>query len=373
MSSAVPFVALERAHAPLRAELRAAFDRVIDASAFVLGAEVTAFEDEFAAYCGASHCVGVASGTGALILALEALGIGHGDEVIVPAHTFISSALAVLHAGATPVLCDVLPGTALIDPDAAASLVSERTSAVMAVHLYGQACDMDALGALAHARGLALIEDAAQAHGASWRDVRVGTLGTIGCFSFYPTKNLGALGEGGAVTTGDAELAARVRALRNIGQTRKGVHQLPGYNERLHGLQAALLRVKLPHLDRANAARRRHAAAYRASLAGAVRLVEETPASPSVHHLFPIRIDDRAVVAERLAQTGIQTGLHYHPALTGHAALDGRVRVPEPVPEAEAWAAEELSIPMFAEMTSAERAHVVAACLQAAGAVEARR
>jgi dTDP-4-amino-4,6-dideoxygalactose transaminase len=373
MSCGVPFVALERAHAPLRAELRAAFDRVVDASAFVLGAEVTAFEEEFSAYLGASHCVGAASGTAALILALQALRIGRGDEVIVPAHTFISSALAVLHAGATPVLCDVLPSTALIDPAAAASLISERTAAVIAVHLYGQACDMDALSALAQAHGLALIEDAAQAHGASWRDAPVGTLGNIGCFSFYPTKNLGALGEGGAVTTGNAELAARVRALRDIGQTRKGVHQLPGYNERLHGLQAALLRVKLPHLDGANAARRQHAAAYRAGLDGEVRLVEETPASPSVHHLFPIRIHDRAAVAERLARTGIQTGLHYHPALTGHAALAGRARLPEPVPEAEGWAAEELSIPMFAEMTSAERAQVVAACLQAVGAVEARQ
>jgi dTDP-4-amino-4,6-dideoxygalactose transaminase len=368
----VPFVALDRAHAPLRAELRAAFDRVIDASAFVLGSEVAAFEDEFAAYCGVSHCVGVGSGTAALTLTVQALGIGPGDEVIVPAHTFVSSALAVLHAGATPVLCDVLPGTALIDPASAESLVSNRTAAVMAVHLYGQACDMDALSALSSAHGLALIGDAAQAHGARWRDRQVGRLGTIACFSFYPTKNLGALGEGGAITTDDAQLATRLRALRDLGQSRKGEHDLPGYNERLHGLQAALLRIKLPHLDAANAARRRHAAAYRAGLEPHVRLVEETAASPSVYHLFPIRVDERAATAERLANVGIQTGVHYHTALTGHAALAGRAQVREPVPEAESWAAQELSIPMFAEMTSAERAHVVAACLHAVGVVEAR-
>lgn len=369
----MPFVDLERTHEPLRAELRAAFDRVVDASAFVLGTEVATFEDEFSSYCGAPHCVGVASGTAALILALEALEIGPGDEVIVPAHTFVSSALAVLHAGATPVLCDVHPGTALLDPVAAQSLIGERTAAVMAVHLYGQACDMDALNSLATPRGLAVIEDAAQAHGAYWRNGRVGSLGTIGCFSFYPSKNLGALGEGGAVTTASAHLAERVRALRDIGKGRSGEHELPGYNERLDGLQAALLRVKLPHLDAANAARRRHAAEYRAGFESRIRLVEETAESPSVHHLFPIRVDERSAVADRLAQAGVQTGVHYDRALTGQAALSGHVRVPAPVPHAEAWAAEELSLPMFAEMTSAEREHVVAACLDAVVSVAPAR
>lgn len=373
VSRSVPFADLERAHAPLRADLRAAFDRVVDASAFVLGAEVAAFEDEYATYCGASHCVGVASGTAALILAMLALDIGPGDEVIVPAHTFVSSALAVVHTGATPVLCDVLPGTGLIDPAAAESLVGDRTVALMAVHLYGQTCDMDSLNALTATRGLAVIEDAAQAHGAQWREGRAGALGTIGCFSFYPSKNLGALGEGGAVTTDSADLAARVRALRDIGKNPEGEHVVPGYNERLDGLQAALLRVKLPHLDAANAARRLHAAAYREGLEGRVGLADETPDSPSVHHLFPIRVDERAAVAEWLADAGIQTGVHYHPALTGQGALAGRAQVPEPVPEAEAWAAEELSLPMFAELTPAEREHVVATCRDAVSAVAPAR
>ena len=197
----VPFVALDRQHAALSNELRAAFERVLTGSAFILGEEVARFEDEFAAYCGVRHCVGVGSGTAALILALQAMGIGPGDEVIVPAHTFIASALGVLHAGATPVFCDVEEETGLMSADAAASAVTPQTAAILPVHLYGQCCDMDAISALADRHGLAILEDAAQAHGATYRARRAGSLGTSAAFSFYPSKNLGALGDGGAICT----------------------------------------------------------------------------------------------------------------------------------------------------------------------------
>jgi dTDP-4-amino-4,6-dideoxygalactose transaminase len=366
----VPFVALDRTHAPLRAELSAAFERVVDTSAFVLGEEVEAFESRWAAFCEVEHAVGVASGTAALTLALEGLGVGPGDEVIVPAHTFIASALAVIHAGATPVLCDVLADTGLIDAAAAEAVVGERTAAIIAVHLYGQACDMESIAALALRHGIAVVEDAAQAHGATWNGRRCGSLGTIACFSFYPTKNLGALGDGGAVCTANSELAARVRALRDLGQRRKGEHELAGRNERLDGLQAALLGVKLAHLDAANAARRAHADAYRRAFEeqafeGRVVIVAERPASPCVFHLFPVRVAERDAVRDRLAAAGVGTGVHYSPAMPEHAALAGRAVVPYEAPNARAWAAEELSLPMFPQLTGRERDRVVAASLQA--------
>ena len=259
----VRFVALEQQHAPIEHELKDAFARLLKSSAYTLGVEVERFEADFAEYSEARHCVGVASGTAALSLMLEAYGIGAGDEVIVPAHTFIASALAVAHVGATPVLCDVVEGTGLIDPDAARAAVGPRTAAILAVHLYGQSCDIGALDAFAKPAGLLVLEDAAQAHGARYRGRRVGSLGAAAAFSFYPSKNLGALGDGGAICTDDDVLAARLRRLRNLGQRTKGEHVELGYNERLDGLQAALLRVKLAHLDEWNEARRAHAAHYR--------------------------------------------------------------------------------------------------------------
>lgn len=354
----IPLVALERHHAPIAGELRAAFERVLGASGFVLGQEVARFEAEFAAYCGVEHCVGVASGTAAVAIALEAAGIGPGDEVVVPAHTFIASALGVLHAGAQPVLCDVDDETGLIDPVSAEMAVGPRTAAILAVHLYGQPADMDRLAALAERRGLALVEDAAQAHGATWNGRRAGALGHAAAFSFYPSKNLGALGDGGAVCTGDATVASRARMLRDLGQRRKGEHALAGRNDRLDGLQAAFLRVKLPRLDAANAARRAHAAAYREGLAGSVRLLPERAGAECVHHLQPARVVSRAEVARRLRRRGIATGVHYYPALHGQpplAQLERRVALDT----AEAWAREELSLPMFAELTHEEIERVV--------------
>jgi dTDP-4-amino-4,6-dideoxygalactose transaminase len=350
----VRFVALDRQHAQIEQELNEAFLRVLRANAFTLGAEVEQFEAEFAKYCGVAHCVGVASGTAALSLMLEGYGIGPGDEVVVPAHTFIASALAVAHVGATPVLCDVDAGTGLIDPDAVRTAVGPKTAAILAVHLYGQTCEMDELAQIARRHGLLLLEDAAQAHGARYRDCRAGSLGNASAFSFYPSKNLGALGDGGAVCTNDEVLNARLRRLRHLGQRAKGEHVELGYNERLDGLQAALLRVKLPHLDRWTAARRQHAAAYRHLLSPEVVLVAERPESPSTFHLFPVRVRDRDGVARWLSARGIETGVHYAPAIHGHAAWKGSALRHGALPVAEAWAAEELSLPMHPDLTTEE-------------------
>jgi dTDP-4-amino-4,6-dideoxygalactose transaminase len=356
-------MALERQHAPLMPDLRAAFDRVVGASSYILGSEVEAFEAEFADYCGAEHCVGVASGTAALTIALLAAGIGPGDEVIVPGHTFIASALAVVHAGATPVFCDVEEGTGLIDARSAASVVSERTAGLVAVHLYGQACDMDALWELADHHGLLLVEDAAQAHGATYRGQRAGSLGDVAGFSFYPSKNLGAMGDGGAICTSSPEIAERAARLRHLGQRRKGEHIEAGFNERLDGLQAALLRVKLPHLDAWNHARRAHAECFTQALAGRVRMLEERESTPCIYHLFPVRVEDREGLREHLGSAGVHTGVHYAPAAHAHPAWEGVVdRLPVDLPIADAWAAEELSLPMFPELAPAEIEHVIEAC-----------
>ncbi len=328
--------------------------RLLGSSAFTLGAEVEQFEAEFARYCEVEHCVGVSSGTAALTLMLRAYGIGRGDEVIVPAHTFIASALAVAHVGATPVLCDVEEGTGLIDPAAARAAVTAHTAAIIPVHLYGQACDMDAIDAFAGPKGLLVLEDAAQAAGASYRGRRVGSLGTAAGFSFYPAKNLGALGDGGAICTDDARLAARLRRLRNIGQRGKNEHVELGYNERLDGLQAALLRVKLGYLDQWNEARRDCAARYRERLAPAVRMLEERPESPCVYHIFATRFEHRDRVAEELRASAIQTGVHYPQAIHQHPAWAGQPLRHASLPVAEAWAAQELSLPMHPDLTPSE-------------------
>jgi dTDP-4-amino-4,6-dideoxygalactose transaminase len=360
MTDTIPFVDLARQHQPIAADLHEAFERVLGASSYILGEEVARFEDEFAAYCGVSHCVGVASGTAALTIACLASGVRPGDEVIVPAHTFIASALGLAHAGAVPVFCDVDPGTGLIDPAAAESAVSERTTAILAVHLYGQMADMDAIDAVARRHGLIVLEDAAQAHGAGYRGGRAGSFGTAAAFSFYPSKNLGALGDGGAVCTNDARVAEEARRRRNLGQLGKGDHAVLGYNERLDGLQAAFLRVKLPHLDAWNAARQARAAEYREALDGSLRLLEERPESPSICHLFPVRTEDRDGLAARLREAGVATGVHYSPSVPAQPPFGGGSG--EEFPEAAAWAREELSLPMFESLTAAEAAHVSDVC-----------
>jgi dTDP-4-amino-4,6-dideoxygalactose transaminase len=355
-------MALERTHEGLRPELEEAFARVIDTSGFILGAEVDAFEREFASYCSTKHCVGVGSGTAALSLALSAAGVSAGDEVVVPAHTFIASALAVIHVGAVPVLCDVDATTGLMDHFSVEAALSDRTAAILAVHLYGQPCDMDALRALAERRGLFLLEDAAQAHGALYKGRTAGSLGHAAAFSFYPSKNLGALGDGGAICTDDDELADRARQLRHLGQRRKGEHLSAGFNERLDGLQAAMLRVKLPHLDAANEARRHHAARYSEELPESARRLHEEPDRTCNFHLYPVRVANRDAVAAELSEHGVQTGVHYAPGLHDQPPVAAVARRPVPLDNATAWAAEELSLPMFPELSQAEIDHVIASC-----------
>jgi dTDP-4-amino-4,6-dideoxygalactose transaminase len=295
------------------------------------------------------------------------MGIGRGYEVIVPAHTFAASALAVVHAGAAPVFCDVEEGTGLIGVDAAEAAITSRTAAILPVHLYGQACDMEAISALANRHSLAILEDAAQAHGATYRGRRAGSLGTAAAFSFYPSKNLGALGDGGAICTSDDEIARRSRSLRDLGRTRKDLHQVAGHNERLDALQAAFLRVKLPHLDSWNEARRRHAATYDELLDGRVELLTQQPDSPSIYHLFPIRVTNRDEVAGALDGAGIQTGIHYSPVVPDHPPFAGRGGE---FPHSRKWAASELSLPMFEDLTPEEIERTATALLEQGGSVQ---
>jgi dTDP-3-amino-3,4,6-trideoxy-alpha-D-glucose transaminase len=355
---AVPFADLSRQHEALIEELHAVLDRVVGSSGFVLGEEVEQFESEFAAYCGVRQCVGVASGTAALTIMLQAAGIGPGDEVIVPAHTFIASALAVQHAGARAVCVDVEHGSGLIDPEAVAAAIGPRTAAVLAVHLYGQACSMEPLRALADHHCLLLLEDAAQAHGATCRGGMVGSLGHAAAFSFYPSKNLGALGDGGAICTDDEGLADRARQLRDLGRDADRVHRLRGYNERLDGLQAGFLRTKLAYLDQWTDARRAIAAEYRDRLADDVELLQEAPESPCTYHVFPIRIKSRDRVRRALGRERVTAAVHYPLTLPDQPSLHNLYPSCS-VDTARDWAKRELSLPIFPGMTDDEIDHVV--------------
>jgi dTDP-4-amino-4,6-dideoxygalactose transaminase len=352
--SEIPFVDLARHHAAIERDLRLAVDAVLESGDFVLGARVREFERSFASYCGVGHCVGTASGTAALTLALRAFGIGRGDEVIVPAHTFIATALAVVDVGATPVLCDVHDGTGLIDPESAAEVVSPRTAAIVPVHLYGQVCEMELVRALADARGLVVIEDAAQAHGATRGSARAGSLGDAAAFSFYPSKNLGALGDGGAVCTHHDDVAMRLRRFGNLGQSHKGEHLEVGSNERLDEIQAAVLSVKLSRLDACNARRRELAALYRERLPVDARPLEEDARGTCVYHLFPIRVGDRDWVREGLSRLGVETGIHYWPALHQQPPLRLLAAPRTELHRARAWSEQVLTLPMFAELTADE-------------------
>jgi dTDP-3-amino-3,4,6-trideoxy-alpha-D-glucose transaminase len=361
----VPFTALDRDHARIRGKLRACFDDVLRRGSFVLGEDVERFEAAWARASGCEHCVGVGSGTAALTLLLWAAGVGPGDEVIVPAHTFAATALAVVATGADPVLCDVEDGTGLLDLDSAATVVGPRTAAILPVHLYGQMCDMPAVSRFARAHGLLVVEDAAQAHGARCEGFPPGTSTSGAAYSFYPSKNLGALGDGGAVCTNDAMLAERVRRLRNLGRVGKGEHLVPGLNERLDALQAAVLLIKLPDLDRANQLRRAHARRYHSLLGVALRTLEERQHTPCVYHLFPVRVPERDAVAARLRAAGIEVGVHYTPALHAQPALRRAAILRTELPNAEAWAAEELSLPMSPLLEPHEVQRAAETCLTA--------
>ena len=308
----VPYSDLKAQYAALREEILAALDRVGSKAAFILGEEVQAFEQEFAAYCGVKHCVAVNSGTSALHLALLTAGVGPGDEVITTPNTFIATAEAISYTGAKPVFVDIDPRTANLDPAYVAAAVTPRTRAILPVHLYGLPAEMDAIQEVATRHHLAVIEDACQAHGARYHGRRVGSIGRAAAFSFYPSKNLGGYGEGGALTTNDDAVAARARQLRSHGESSRFVHDEVGYNYRMEGFQGAVLRVKLRRLEQWNTRRKQLAEIYRRILTGArLELQESGPNSERVDHLFVVYTDDRDAVRMRLEERGVETGVYY--------------------------------------------------------------
>ena len=362
MQNITSFLDLRFTSSAIEAELNDAYKRVMNSGWFINGKEVDAFEQEFAGYCDSKWCIGVGNGLDALYLILRAYGIGPGDEVIVPAHTFIATWLAVSNCGATPVSVGVDDETYAIDPALIESAITPRTKAIMPVHLYGQPADMDAINAIAGRHGLKVIEDAAQAHGARYKGRRVGALGDAAGFSFYPGKNLGAYGDGGAITTSDDELAGKLRMLRNYGSNRKYHHEIPGVNSRLDELQAAFLRVKLKRLDEWNAHRNEIAANYLKALSSVPHLVlpkVETWAAP-VWHLFVIRHPQRDALQAHLEQRGVQTAIHYPIPPADSGAYQGMVKSDE---ACLAMAGQLLSLPMGPHMRDSDVEHVVKSLL----------
>jgi dTDP-4-amino-4,6-dideoxygalactose transaminase len=349
----IEFVDLRRQYAAIKHEVEPAVLDAIASTQYILGAEVGLFETEWARFCNAQHCVGVSSGTAALALSYQVLGVAAGDEVIVPANTFIATLLPLIRMGARVVLVDC-DEYGQIDTGLASRAVTPRTKAIVGVDLYGHPCDADSIRAICDEHDLVFIEDAAQAHGATYRDRYCGTLGEIAAFSFYPGKNLGAFGDAGAVTTTDASVDETLRIMRDLGQRAKYEHVLIGGNERLDTVQAAVLRVKLRHLTAWNEQRRAHAAAYARLLENAVLLPQTAPWAEPVWHLYVVRAENRDELRRALADEGISTGMHYplplhlQPALAqlGYAAGD--------FPVTEEWARTLLSLPMFPELEAAE-------------------
>jgi dTDP-4-amino-4,6-dideoxygalactose transaminase len=347
----VKFVDLLAQHEPLETQLMETFSRVIRTGSFVLGPEVEKFESQFAAYCGVAHCGGVANGTAALQLVLHGLGVSRGDEVITVAHTFIATAEAISASGARPVLVDIDSASYTIDSSKLEAAITPRTKAIIPVHLYGQTADMDNLNAIAGKYGIPIVEDSCQAHGATYKGRRAGSLGVAGCFSFYPSKNLGACGEGGAVTTNDPQLAHAIRMLRDHGSVKKYHHEFPAYNLRLEGIQGGVLSVKLPHLDRWNRNRRVLAGCYDALFAGSkVITPKEMPWAGHVYHLYVVLVEDREAVRTILQQQGIETGLHYPVPLHLQKAYENLGYRKGDFPVSEYVAAHLLSLPMYADL-----------------------
>ncbi len=352
--AAVAFLDLAQVHAELREPLDRAWRTVLEHGRFVGGPEVASFEAAFAQYCEVRHCAGVANGTDALELILAGLRIGPGDEVIMPTNTFVATAEAVVAVGATPRFVDVLPDTLLVDPDAVAAAVGPRTAAVIVVHLFGQMADMTALSALAERHGLALVEDAAQAHGARFAGRRAGSWGVAAAFSFYPGKNLGALGDGGAVVSNDSALIDDIRRLADHGRSRvdRYAHEVAGRNSRLDTLQAALLEVKLPKLDAANRARAAAVQRYREELPASCVPLAVHPAAEPVYHLAVVQVPDRAAATKLLDDAEVGWGVHYpvpchrQPAFAAYATGS--------LPVAEAAAARILSLPLHPALTAAQ-------------------
>ncbi len=357
----VPFLDLQAHHLPLQKELEEAIAEVIAEAAFAGGPYVAAFEKEFAPFCGVREAVGVGNGTEALLLALHASGVGHGDEVITVPATFIATAEAIWHAGARPVFVDIDNATQTLDPALLEAAITPRTKAVVPVHLFGQPADMDPILEVARRHGLTVIEDACQAHGAEYHGRRAGSLADAGCFSFYPGKNLGAFGDAGALVTDDAALAEKVRMLREHGQTRKYHHAMMGWNCRMDGIQAAVLRVKLRHLERANARRRENAALYNSLLAGVeeIALPVEADYARHVYHVYAIRAARRDELFHTLTQSGIGCGIHYPVPLHLQPACRYLGYQEGDFPVSEQAALEVISLPMYPELTP-EQIHTVA-------------
>jgi dTDP-4-amino-4,6-dideoxygalactose transaminase len=358
----IPFLDLRAVHRELREEIERAVSRVLSSGRYLSGPEAEAFERAFATYVGTEHCVGVGSGLDALHLALRALGVGPGDEVIVPAHTFIATWLAVSHAGATPVPVEPDPGTYTIDPSKLEQAITPRSKAILAVHLYGQPADMDAIAAIADRRGIPIVEDAAQAHGARYRGKSVGSFGAAAAWSFYPGKNLGALGDAGAVTTDDAGIARSVRMLRDYGADGKYRHVLRGFNSRMDEIQAAILRIKLERLDEWNERRRKVAGLYLDALWDTEIVLPDVPAwAEHVWHLFVVRSRARDALERHLRRDGIEALVHYpipthrQPAYADTAVADRQL------PITEAICREVLSLPMGPHLAEDDVAAVIEA------------
>ncbi len=370
----IPFLDLTIAQRELSAELADAFRRVLESGWYILGQEVDAFEKEFASYCGVRNCVGVGNGLEALHLTLRAYGIGPSDEVIVPSNTYIATWLAVSYAGAVPVPVEPVEATYNLDPDRIEAAITSRSKAIIAVHLYGQPADMDRINRIAKKHGLRVIEDAAQAHGAKYKGRRTGSLGDAAGFSFYPGKNLGALGDAGAVTTNDDALADRIRSLRNYGSSVKYHNECKGFNSRLDELQAAILRIKLPHLDRWNAQRCEIAALYMQGIAGTCLTIPEIPnwAEPS-WHLFVVRHSERNSFQKELASAGINTLIHYpipphlQPAYTELRFKRGAFSISESIHNTV------VSLPIWPGMSKAQQQLVADAVPQIISKMTSRR
>jgi dTDP-4-amino-4,6-dideoxygalactose transaminase len=362
----IPFLDLKAQYASIKDELDAAVLRVLASTQYVLGDEVASFEQEFAAYCGTKHAVAVNTGTSALHLALLAAGVGPGDEVITVPFTFVATASAICYTGALPVFVDVEPATLTMDPEKLEAAITPRTKAIMPVHLYGQMADMDAIKAIADPHGLPVIEDACQAHGAEYKGRRAGSIGAIGCFSFYPGKNLGACGEGGIAVTDSDEHAKMMRMQRDWGQEQRYHHTLKGFNYRMDGIQGAILRVKLRRLEDWTEARRAYAARYSTLLHHMSHVTPplEAPNRRHVYHVYAIRSPDRDHLQRALQAEGIQTGLHYPIPVhlqKAHADLGHR---PGDFPVSESAAGEVLSLPIYPEMTVRQIEQVAAALEQ---------
>ena len=360
----IPYFDLTRQYQTLQAELEPALLAAARSGKYVLGDEVGKFENAFARYAGTKHAVGVGSGTDALIFSLKALGIGKGNEVVVPSFTFVATVFAILHAGARPVFADVDPVTYTLDPASVDRVLTKRTRAVLPVHLYGQTADMDALLQIAHRKKLKVVEDACQAHGADWKGKKAGSMGDAGCFSFYPTKNLGAVGDGGMAITSKDVLGQKIRSLRNLGRVElKDPHRDLGWTSRLDALQAAVLNIKLKYLDHFNDCRRRIAARYVQNLASTPLLLpQEGTRRRHVYHLFVVRVPDkkREALRKMLQENGVTTMIHYPIPVHRQPACRGLAKKPVPLPVTEKISGEILSLPLFPEMRDDEADRVCA-------------